>query len=138
MSIFQVFLFLATHAQSVHNKTQNLCLGIILFSQKKKESEPRGDKKKERSRHHFRVLGFWGFRTYCFSQNSKKIAFHTLGSLPVPSWKLPVLWCFWNSWNQWLVLCFWFLFVFLRIRTNGSLILKIWKNPQPLIILKFK
>ncbi len=48
LSIFQVFLFLVTHAQSVHNKkTQNLCLGIILFSPKKKESEPRGDKKKE-------------------------------------------------------------------------------------------
>jgi hypothetical protein len=51
--------FWVTHAQSVHNETQNVCLSIILSSPpKKKESKPRGDKKKRRSRQHFRVLGF--------------------------------------------------------------------------------
>jgi hypothetical protein len=48
LSILQVFLFLVTHAQSVHNKAQNLCLGIILLSQKKTELKPRGNKKKKK------------------------------------------------------------------------------------------
>jgi hypothetical protein len=39
--------FLVTHAQSVHNKTQNLCLSIILSSPPNKKNQSQGETRKK-------------------------------------------------------------------------------------------